>query len=51
MNSTDGGDTYRIISTPMRRMSEIKLHLGEIDNVSIEKMARFICKGCIRKIV
>jgi len=51
MNSTSEGDTYRIISTPMRRMSEIAIDLGEINNASIERMARFLCKDYMKKIV
>jgi|GEM_PF-2205159 len=51
MNTIEGSGTYNMITTPARRLCEIEIGLNRINQVSIDKMADFLCADCMREIV
>lgn len=46
-----GKSTFRMITTPARRLCEIEVGLNMINQINTDKMAEFLCKECIGKIL
>jgi len=49
--NTIGMSTFKMITTPARRLCEVEVGLNRINQVNVDKMAGFLCEDCIGEIL